>query len=386
MTRDTANADGASLRVLVADDDPIQRSLISARLSRLNGQTVEAEDGVAAWALLSSQTFDMAIVDLGMPNLDGFGLIQCMRGHPRTRHLPIIVVTSRHDRDAIEQALQAGASSFLVKPIAWSTFEHHVGFLLRMVQSAKIARTAGRKEVAAHRVREAILGTLCGDATATTAWIMDEVEALRRMPLPANAAPLQQQRLNAIFEECKALKMHAEKAANIISSIGDQISVADGKERLECVVKRAVEDVTPPASAKGIKLEVVLPQGDTWLACDADAVRQALRHLLDNAVAHSALAGRVAIIGRIYPDGLLGLEITDHGPGMHPDVVNRSLAPLSVRMNGGAVGGHFGYGLLIAKAIAEAHSGSLELRSMPEQGTTALLVLPPERVTNIAAG
>lgn len=383
MTGEGTIASGAMLRILVADDDPIQRSLIGARLSRLNGQTVEAEDGVAAWALLSSQTFDMAIVDLGMPNLDGFGLIQCMRGHPRTRHLPIIVVTSRHDRHAIEQALQAGASSFMVKPIAWSTFEHHIGFLLRMVQSAKAARTAGTKEIAAHRVREAILGSLCGDATATTTWIMEEVEALKRFPVTVNSAALLQQRLSAIFDESAALKEHAARAAAVIASISDHVAVSDIKERLDEVVQLAVQEMSAQASAKGVRLEVAMPGGDTWLACDAEAIIQALRRLIDNAVTHSAPGSTVVIQGKIYPDGLLGIEITDHGKGMHPDLLARSFAPLQTRMQGANASGQAGYGLLVAKAIAEAHNGTLELRSMPEQGTTALFALPPERVTNI---
>src|SRR5262245_18973837 len=90
------------LRILVADDDPILRSLMRARLVRFNGQAVDAEDGLTAWRLLCSQTFDMAIVDLGMPNLDGISLIQCIRGYPRTRHLPIIVVTAQDDRTSID--------------------------------------------------------------------------------------------------------------------------------------------------------------------------------------------------------------------------------------------------------------------------------------------
>ena len=56
------------MKILVADDDPILRSLMRARLVRFNAQAVDAADGMAAWTLLCSQTFDMAIVDLGLPD------------------------------------------------------------------------------------------------------------------------------------------------------------------------------------------------------------------------------------------------------------------------------------------------------------------------------
>lgn len=375
--------DGGALRVLVADDDPIQRSLINARLARLNGQTVEAEDGVAAWALLSSQTFDIAIVDLNMPNLDGFGLIQSMRDHPRTRHMPIIVITSRHDRAAIEAALQAGASSFLVKPIAWSTFEHHIGFLLRMVQSAKEFRAASQKAIATHRAREAILGGVCGVALSGTTWVMEEVDQLRRLPLLAESAPLLLQRLNTIFEECKALRQQAAYGTAEIATLEEKIAVSGRKERLELIMAEAARALAPAIATKSIDLRMTLPAGDTWVAGDGEALQQALHHLIANAVEHSRPGEEICVSAKIYPDGLLGVEITDHGEGMHPELLARTFAPLQSRFAGSDGETKIGYGLLIAKAIAEAHSGTLELRSMPGQGTTALLVLPPERVTNI---
>ena len=152
----TSLRDNRPIEVLVADDDPIQRSLVRARLSRLNAKAIEAEDGKIAWSLLTSRSFDLAIVDLSMPHLDGIALMQCIRGHPRTKHMPVIVITSRGDRESIDAAFAAGASSFLVKPVVWSTFEPHVDFLLRLVSAARDARVAGQKSDAAYNAKEMI--------------------------------------------------------------------------------------------------------------------------------------------------------------------------------------------------------------------------------------
>ena len=86
-------------RVLVVDDDPINRNLIAAQLTKLSCEAVEAEDGRQAWGRLTEEIFDLAIVDLNMPNMNGFELIQCVRGFPRTRHLPVVVVTSHGDSE-----------------------------------------------------------------------------------------------------------------------------------------------------------------------------------------------------------------------------------------------------------------------------------------------
>ncbi|MGQ0456444.1 MAG: response regulator [Hyphomicrobium sp.] len=126
-------------RILVADDDPIIRSILVSKLSTLTSQSVEiveAEDGHRAWQQLINGDFQLALVDLEMPNVDGFALIQCMRSHPNTKHIPVIVVTSRDDPQALRNALEAGASSYLTKPIYWSMFNTHIEHLLRLSESS----------------------------------------------------------------------------------------------------------------------------------------------------------------------------------------------------------------------------------------------------------
>jgi len=124
-------------RVICVDDDPILRSLIQSRISSLVGEFDEAEDGLQAWGQLKQKDYDLAFIDLEMPNLDGFNLIRCVRGNKATQHMPIVVVSSREDSEAIRTALQAGASSYLVKPINWSLFQPMVSQLLRLASMAR---------------------------------------------------------------------------------------------------------------------------------------------------------------------------------------------------------------------------------------------------------
>jgi two-component system, sensor histidine kinase len=371
------------IRILVADDDSIQRSMMSARLARFNGQTVEAEDGVAAWKLLCSQTFDIAIVDLGMPNLDGISLIQCIRGHPRTRHLPIVVVTSQDDRASIDRSFKAGASSFLVKPVIWSTFEHHIGFLLRLVETARNARTAGQQATAAGRAKETILGNICAETSKTAASIRNQIDFMKSMVGADNAVPDFMKRLDRIVGDCIAMQSRADRAESALQALSDEIIVDDTKTSLAEVIDRALEVLQPNAAGADVQLTVALPQGDTILSCDSNSMVLALTHLGQNAIAHSHSGGTVRIVAKIYDDGLLALEVEDHGTGMHPEILARQLAPLHAPYGGNQVDHQIGLGLLLTKAIAEAHNGSLELRSSPGQGTIATLVVPGERVMHI---
>jgi CheY-like chemotaxis protein len=68
----------------------------------------------------------LAIVDLEMPNFDGLDLIKSVRGNPMLKHIPIIVLTGNESREALDGALAAGATSFLLKPLNWSAFGEHI--------------------------------------------------------------------------------------------------------------------------------------------------------------------------------------------------------------------------------------------------------------------
>ena len=127
----------ASTHVICVDDDPILRSLIYSKIGSLVGKFDEAEDGLQAWGKFKQSHYDLAFIDLEMPNLAGFNLISCIRGNKATQHMPIVVVSSREDSEAIRPALQAGASSYLVTPINWSHFQPMVSQLLRLASMAR---------------------------------------------------------------------------------------------------------------------------------------------------------------------------------------------------------------------------------------------------------
>jgi CheY-like chemotaxis protein len=127
-------------RVLVADDDPMSRRAVAAKLHR-SAIVVEAPDGAEALRHLRLEPFDLAIIDLEMPSLDGYGLLACVRAIPKIRHIPIVVLTASDDRGALEKALIAGATSFLIKPLNWSAFGPHIEHLLALSGAYRVANS-----------------------------------------------------------------------------------------------------------------------------------------------------------------------------------------------------------------------------------------------------
>ncbi len=126
MTASSAASSTAPPRVLIVDDEPVARAVIGTRVSSIGAVVTEAEDGATAMQCLLNNDFNAAIIDLEMPNINGFELISCIRGHPKLKHLSVIVLSGRDDPESVRTALQAGATSYLMKPLNWAAFGAHI--------------------------------------------------------------------------------------------------------------------------------------------------------------------------------------------------------------------------------------------------------------------
>jgi two-component system chemotaxis response regulator CheY len=129
-----------SKRVLVADDDPVMRHLISTILKQLEHEVVVAEDGRAAYRILQSDSaFKAAILDMTMPFLEGLDLIRYMRTEKRLMRIPIMMVTAEQDIKLMASSFSAGATAFLPKPFTPEQLQSAIRMLLGNRQLRKIA-------------------------------------------------------------------------------------------------------------------------------------------------------------------------------------------------------------------------------------------------------
>ena len=105
-------------RILIVEDSPTMRQLLVFALKRLKEvDIVEAQDGMDGLRKVSSDHFDLALIDINMPVMDGLKLISLIRGEDNLREMPIIVITTEGAREDRERALALGANEYLTKPI-----------------------------------------------------------------------------------------------------------------------------------------------------------------------------------------------------------------------------------------------------------------------------
>ncbi|MFM1813476.1 MAG: hypothetical protein RLZ98_171 [Pseudomonadota bacterium] len=130
----------ADTRILLVDDDPIFSTLAASVLGLEADQIVLAKDGAEAMHFLDVAEFHLAIVDLSMPEVDGFRLIAHIRHTPRLRRLPIVVVTSRQDLQAIEEVHAMDVQLYMTKPLNLNLFPFSIHNVLRVSRKLESIR------------------------------------------------------------------------------------------------------------------------------------------------------------------------------------------------------------------------------------------------------
>ncbi|HUH06260.1 MAG TPA: response regulator [Egibacteraceae bacterium] len=133
-----------TLRVLVVDDEPSVRVVVRASLSGVGIAVVEASDGPSALDALSREEVDLVLLDLMMPELDGFDVLDRIRAEPEFAHIPVIILTAKTGEDPHVAAFRAGADGYLTKPF-------DVEALVSQVQDVAARGVEAREQV---RIRE----------------------------------------------------------------------------------------------------------------------------------------------------------------------------------------------------------------------------------------
>lgn len=117
---------------LIVDDDPAFCEIAAETIRREKGRPVIRTGGVAALEYLEEGPCDLVVIDLIMPQIDGFRLISLIRHMPNLRCLPIAIVTARLDEEARVEATRLGVESFMTKPIRWADFAGNLAEIVKV--------------------------------------------------------------------------------------------------------------------------------------------------------------------------------------------------------------------------------------------------------------
>ncbi len=120
----------SATRILVVDDDRDLLLLLTKMLARTGASTQTAETGSSALSMLDAEPFDLLILDLMLPDMDGYDILRRVREDVRFNQMPVLILSAKTTPEAIKRGLELGADGYLTKPYLPNTVTSRVRALL----------------------------------------------------------------------------------------------------------------------------------------------------------------------------------------------------------------------------------------------------------------
>jgi len=110
------NEVSASARILVVDDNNVNRDILQRRLEREGYIVDTAENGRQALDEIDHQNYDLILLDILMPEMDGYDVLRALKASGKHKHIPVIMLTAVHESDSVRSCIEMGAADYLLKP------------------------------------------------------------------------------------------------------------------------------------------------------------------------------------------------------------------------------------------------------------------------------
>ena len=367
--------------VLVIDDDPIQRTLVRGALEQTGARIVEAAHGRAGLEAVGRSRPDLVILDVIMPDIDGFAVCAKLRASRDTVHIPILMIAGLDDMDSIERAFEAGATAFLAKPINLLILGYHVKYMVRAARLEREIRDSMRVVQEASVAKSQFLANMGHELRTPLNAIMGFSEIMLEERLGPVGTP-------KYLVYAKDINHSANNLLHIINDILDISNIESGnfelnksRFRLDHCVSSVVGLVGPRADEGGVTIRLDLAPDLPPLWGDQLRTKQVLLNLISNAVKFTPAGGTVTIDAWLAEGEDLRIGVSDTGIGIPPDEIDKALSLFS-QIDGG-LNRRFegtGLGLPLAKLIAERLGGSMTLESAPGTGTRVTLSFPAAHI------
>jgi two-component system sensor histidine kinase/response regulator len=367
-----------SVNFLLVDDLADNLVALSALLKRPDLSLFTARSGTEALELLLQHDFALAIIDVHMPEMDGFELAELLRGTERCKHLPIIFATAApREQHRVFKGYESGAVDFLFKPIDPHILRHKADVFFQLDrQRQQLALEVRERERLLIETRE----TLRLNEMFTAALSHD-----LRTPLSAIVAgasllvgteqEMQKRVAERILSSGRRMTEMIDQLLDLSRArLSGGIAITPARVDLRALAERIVGELRSTAPSAVLEISA---SGDLFGAWDEGRLAQVLSNLLTNAIRHGAGGSvQVALVGSAPESVVLSV----HNAGaIVEDVRNQLFDPF--RSGNGALNRKdgLGLGLYIVKQIVEAHGGSIEVASDTASGTTFTIKLPRDR-------
>ncbi|QWR78189.1 response regulator [Candidatus Magnetomonas plexicatena] len=353
-----------TLTILAVDDVPDNLTLISSLLENDYRVKVASNGQKAIKICQSADKPNLVLLDVMMPDMDGFDVIKELKANEETSDIPVIFFTAMDEPDSIIKGLEAGAVDYVTKPIKPTVLKARVGNFLRY-----------------HRGYEELKNTL--DTMMENAKLRDDVEHIVRhdmkSPLAAIIGTINSVGKNESItqEQLKTIEDLSYTLLNMVNLSTDLYKIETGRFQLNAkpvdivrLTEKVAEEIRLGFSTKNIKINTKIQVAGELFAFGDELLSYSMLHNLIKNAAEAAPAGSAVFI------------TVDSGENIKVSIRNLGVVPESIRDNFfdkfvtvGKRGGT-GLGTYSARLIAEAQNGSISMSTSEDSGTTVEVTLP----------
>ena len=366
----------SNTNILVVDDSPANLQLL-VKLLQLEGYKVRpARSGAAAFTLLRDVRPDLILLDINMPEMDGYEVCRRLKQDERLRDIPVIFLSALHDTFDKVKAFQAGGVDYITKPFQMEEMR------MRMETHLRLARMKAELEAAEARLRESeeqhemLTHLVAHDMRTPLFGIMGMAELVSDDPLVRQNAEIR--------ENVGNIQDSARILVNLISDMLDIYKEECGGDLVH-PVPVAVDDLVADAIKMlgGIAkrrpfVRQLLPE-PVQVRCDRGLTVRVLVNLLGNAFRFTREGTTVTLTVAADADWVK-VSVMDEGVGIAPEDRARlfqKFGQLEAKEKG--VRYSTGLGLAFCRMVVEAQGGSIGVESAPGQGSLFWFTLPRNR-------
>lgn len=363
-----------AVKFLLVDDKEENLTALEALLRRDGLELLKARTGDEALELLLEHDVALALLDVHMPEMDGFALAELMRGAQRSKRIPIIFVTAAPQEAHREfRGYDAGAVDFLFKPIDPRILRHKVDVFFELArQRLQLEETLHLAEtfmaIVGHDLKNPlnamVLGTELILANPASATVPKTAERLK------NSTRRMQRMIDDLFDLARA-------------RLGNGIPIERAAADLTKIVERVVAEIETAHPERKITMQVAHDATGEW---DADRLAQVVSNLAGNAVRHGEEGTPIEVLLGSNASTVV-LTVTNGG-AIAPDVVPVIFDPFRSSDTRRARAEGLGLGLFIVNQIVLAHGGTVAVESgaSPDGARTTFRVTLPRHAPPESAG
>ena len=365
---------GQNAKILIVDDERDLVEMLAFALRKNEYQIFRAYDGPAAWEKIQTEKPDLVILDLMLPDLDGWEICRMIRRDERKeiRETGILMLSARALTSDRVHGLGLGADDYVTKPFSLAELGLRVESILKRRRA--VSDLFQEVDHLRYKMQEQEVGLRKVVHDLKTPLISMGASAKLLMRRENQDESLNF--LRGIYENSLRLTHWLEEIL-MFSDSPFQGMVSEMEEvEIQTLVKKTVDSLRAPGREKKIEIDFQTDRVLPAVLCNEKWMRRALENLLLNALKYTPEGGKVKVLViRSSEEEAVEIIFKDNGIGIFPEDLPKIFEPFQRGRNAAGEKG-IGLGLSLVKEVIDLHGAKILVQSEPQKGATFSIVLP----------